>query len=116
MADPGPETYLIFLEPDPGQPLGAGRSIALGSGLYLCASPVTRSRLYHALKAAHHPVRLLVAPLAGDPKFKGMAQGALKALRRRSRLRRPEVSLSPAASPGPDQIRPTSPGRDPSST
>lgn len=37
--------------------------------------------LYHSLKAAHHPGRLLMAPLADDPKFKGMADGALKTLR-----------------------------------
>jgi hypothetical protein len=42
----------------------------------------TLSRLYHAIKYQLPPdTALMVAPLAEAPKFKGMAEGALKWLR-----------------------------------
>lgn len=85
MSEHGADQYLVFMDPDPALAIGAERCVALGNGLYICNSPLNRSRLYHTLKAAHHPARLLVAPLAGQPKFKGMAQGALKILREQTR-------------------------------
>ncbi|WP_143704018.1 MULTISPECIES: hypothetical protein [Luteimonas] len=55
----------------------------LAPGWYLAASTQTRSQLYHALKRRFRPGRLLVAPLADDPKFMGMDAGALAWLRAR---------------------------------
>lgn len=86
MPDHGAEQYLVFMDPDPALTASAERCVALGSGLYVCYSALSRSRFYHGLKAAHDPARLLVAPLAGDPKFKGMAEGALKILRQQTRM------------------------------
>lgn len=86
MPDHRAEQYLVFLDPDPALTASTEQCVALGSGLYVCYSALTRSRFYHALKVAHDPARLLVAPLAGDPKFKGMAEGALKILRQQSRM------------------------------
>lgn len=85
MHDHSTEQYLVFLDPDPALTGRSELCVRLGSGLYVCYSALTRSRFYHALKAAHHPARLLVAPLAGDPKFKGMAEGALEVLRQQAR-------------------------------
>lgn len=85
MHDHRAEQYLVFLDPDPALTANTEQCVALGSGLYICYSALTRSRLYHGLKAAHNPARLLVAPLAGDPKFKGMAEGALKIVRQHTR-------------------------------
>lgn len=85
MHDHGAEQYLVFMDPDPALTASAKWCVALGSGIYICYSALTRSRLYHGLKAAYDPARLLVAPLAGDPKFKGMTEGALKTLRQQTR-------------------------------
>lgn len=50
--------------------------------LYLVQTGLTRSRLYHAIKRKLPPdTALLVAELAKAPKFKGMADGALKWVR-----------------------------------
>lgn len=76
--------FLVFVSPDQMPVPDGFACIALGEGLYLLESEKTRSRLYHTIKAHCRPRRLLVAPLAGDPKFKGMMPGALAALRRRS--------------------------------
>ena len=81
MPEHGAQQHLVFLDPDPDLSAFAEQCIALGGGLYIYYTGLSRSRLYHRLKAAHHPERLLVAPLADDPKFKGMAAGALKTLR-----------------------------------
>jgi len=81
MPERGAQQHLVFLDPDPDLSTFAEQCIALGGGLYIYYTGLSRSRLYHRLKAAHHPERLLVAPLADDPKFKGMAAGALKTLR-----------------------------------
>ncbi|MBA4225556.1 MAG: hypothetical protein C0456_02905 [Hyphomonas sp.] len=86
MPDHRTQQYLVFLDPDPALTASTERCVALGSGLYIFYSTLTRSRFYHALKVAHDPTMLLVAPLAGDPKFKGMAEGALKILRQQSRM------------------------------
>ncbi|GEM_PF-526629 len=78
--------YLVVIEPDPGLrglvPEPALRRLA--PGLYLVASGQGRAPLYHAVKRLTRPDRLLVAPLAGDPKFKGMEAGALAWLRSRA--------------------------------
>jgi hypothetical protein len=58
-------------------------AVQLAPGLYLAESSQTRSQVYHAWKRRHDPKRLLVAPLAGVPKFKGMAPGALAWIRAR---------------------------------
>jgi len=76
-----PILYLVFLEPDPGAEALRSALQPLACGLYLAASTRTRSQLYHALKRRAQPRRLLVAPLADAPKFKGMAPGALAWLR-----------------------------------
>lgn len=92
--------YLVFMDPDPGGLCLARPAIRLGSGLYICHTAATRSRFYHALKASCHPQKLLVAPLEDAPKFKGMAPGAAKALRRQNLPRgevRPGTRLSPAS-------------------
>ncbi|TYT26953.1 hypothetical protein FZO89_12175 [Luteimonas viscosa] len=85
MADPC-TLYLVYVEtrhtshPDPSPDL-----VPLAPGLYLTESSRTRSQLYHALKRRLQPQRLLVAPLADEPKFKGMQAGALAWLRARAR-------------------------------
>lgn len=76
-----PQAFLVFIDPQPENPLEPPAA-ALGCGLHVCLSAETRSRLYHQLKARYRPARLLVAPLSGLPKFKGLAPGALAALRR----------------------------------
>jgi hypothetical protein len=54
----------------------------LQPNLFMVRSERTLSRLYHAIKYQLPPdTALTVAPLAGAPKFKGMAEGALKWLR-----------------------------------
>ena len=84
MASTGTILYLIHLDidvashPDPSPDL-----VELAPGLYLTESARTRSQVYHAIKRRFSPRRLLVAPLADDPKFKGMAPGALAWLRSR---------------------------------
>ncbi|MGO1893491.1 MAG: hypothetical protein ACTH0Y_10000 [Luteimonas sp.] len=84
MADPVPALYLVYLDvavadhPDPAPDL-----VPLAPGLFLTESSRTRSQVYHAIKRRFAPRRLLVAPLADDPKFKGMQAGALAWLRRR---------------------------------
>ena len=81
---PAPGLYLVHLDadarPDAADPLGL---VELAPGLYLVETGLDRSRLYHAVKRRYAPRRLLVAPLAAAPKFKGMAPGALKWLRAR---------------------------------
>ena len=75
--------YLIYLRaPEtPLDPAEFDRLLVLEDGLYLIASPLSRSKVYHGVKHATRPEALLVAPLEGDPKFMGMEAGALKRLR-----------------------------------
>ncbi|MGB3626643.1 MAG: hypothetical protein WA989_12490 [Henriciella sp.] len=75
--------YLIYLRAPqtPLDPAEFDRLLTLEDGLYLIASPLSRSKVYHGVKHATRPEALLVAPLADDPKFMGMEEGALKALR-----------------------------------
>ena len=76
--------YLVHLDvdvaahPDPSPDL-----VELAPGLYLTESTRSRSQVYHAIKWRLQPRRLLVAPLADDPKFMGMKPGVLKWLRAR---------------------------------
>jgi hypothetical protein len=51
--------------------------------LALVDSDESRSTVYHALKDVVGRGALLVAPLTEAPKFKGMAPGALRWVRRR---------------------------------
>lgn len=53
----------------------------LRPGLALIRSSAGRSAVYHALKDGE--TELLVAPLAGEPKMKGMATGAVRWARSR---------------------------------
>lgn len=56
-------------------------AVILADNLFLVRTAASRSRLYHAVKRRLRPDQLLVAPLADDPKFMGMAAGALKWVR-----------------------------------
>jgi len=56
-------------------------SAALSDGLFLVRTSATQSQLYHAVKRRAQPDALFVARLDGAPKFKGMADGALKWVR-----------------------------------
>ncbi|KAA9009194.1 hypothetical protein [Histidinibacterium aquaticum] len=54
----------------------------LAEGMFLVRSERTLSKLYHAIKhQLPEDTALCVAPLADAPKFKGLAEGALKWLR-----------------------------------
>ncbi|WP_372016412.1 hypothetical protein [Pseudoxanthomonas sp. 10H] len=78
----GDTLYLVYLDAGAALDDLDERNLAqLAPGLYLVASTRTRSELYHAVKWLRHPSRLLVAPLADGPKFKGMMPGALGWLR-----------------------------------
>jgi len=63
---------------DPGHDPDVRR---LDDGLFLVRTDRTRSQLYHDVKRRTRPQKLLVAPLAGAPKFTGLADGALKWVR-----------------------------------
>lgn len=82
-----PETddtlYLVYVrEPETGiDSAEFHHLLQLDDGVWLVRSGLSRSKVYHAFKRAARPAGLLVAPLADDPKFKGMREGALKALR-----------------------------------
>ena len=77
-----PSLYLVYLEAPPlRDPSATADMIELMPGLYLVETGQTRSQLYHSLKRRFDPVRLLVAPMAQAPKFKGMAPGVQKWLR-----------------------------------
>ena len=84
-ADDTPSLYLAWFdageEDAPEFDLHA-EHVALRDGLYLFRTALTRSKLYHAIKRRlPDDAPLLVAPLADAPKFKGMADGALKWVR-----------------------------------
>lgn len=74
--------WLAFVEggTQPWEPT-EDEAVELRPGLFLIRSGKTRSRLYHDIKHAAGPDSLLVAALDGEPKFKGMTDGALKWLR-----------------------------------
>ncbi len=75
--------YLVYVRGPQRRldPAEFDRLLALDDGLYLICSGLSRSKVYHSVKHATRPEALLVAPLADDPKFMGMEEGALKALR-----------------------------------
>ena len=76
--------YLVYLDTDLARhPEPSPDLVELAPGLYLTESGRSRSQLYHAIKWRFEPGRLLVAPLADEPKFKGMRPGALAWLRAR---------------------------------
>ena len=76
--------YLVHLDVDvAAHPEPSPDLVELAPGLYLTESSRTRSQVYHAIKWRLQPTRLLVAPLADDPKFMGMKPGVLKWLRMR---------------------------------
>lgn len=80
-----PILYLVYVDIDvAGHPEPSPDLVELAPGLYLSESHRTRSQVYHAIKWRFAPRRLLVAPLADDPKFKGMEPGVLAWLRRRA--------------------------------
>jgi hypothetical protein len=60
---------------------GDQTTIRLNESLFLVRSEHTQSQLYHSIKRKLDPEKLFVGVLADDPKFKGMADGALKWLR-----------------------------------
>ncbi len=72
------DLYLVYIrDPVPDQsPMFGG--VELEPGLYLVRTEQTRSQLYHAIKRELSPATLLVAPLSGMPKFKGMKKHATK--------------------------------------
>ncbi|NRD89776.1 hypothetical protein C8024_10395 [Sphingopyxis sp. BSNA05] len=75
--------YLLYCPESPDSPLDLhGDGYQVDDDLYLVSSELTRSKLYHRIKwqlADDSP--LLLAPLSGAPKFKGMNPGSLKWLR-----------------------------------
>lgn len=77
--------YLVWH--DPAAEIDMAERVAhdlfeLQPGLLLVTSDLSRSKLYHRIKwALPGDTALLVAPLADDPKMKGMAAGALNWLR-----------------------------------
>ena len=92
MADPDPATtlYLVYVDVDVARhPEPSPDLVELAPGLYLTESARTRSQVYHAIKWRLQPGSLLVAPLAGEPKFKGMRPGVLAWLRARRREAQP---------------------------
>ena len=85
-----PTLYLVYVDVDvAGHAEPSPDLLELAPGLYLTESTRSRSQVYHAIKWRLQPRRLLVAPLADDPKFKGMRPGALAWLRARRRGREP---------------------------
>jgi hypothetical protein len=78
-----PDLFVAFLDgmQSPDALAELHDAARLAEGLWLIRSDRTLSQVYHALKRMTRPERLLVARVDGDPKFKGMAAGALKWLR-----------------------------------
>jgi hypothetical protein len=75
--------YLVYFDGCDGGIEPGPELWPLAPELYLAESMRTRSQIYHAIKRRYRPARLLVAPLADDPKFNGMRPGALAWLRAR---------------------------------
>ena len=72
------DLYLVYVQGMPSDMTDGIDGIELDDGLYLIWTDQTRSQLSHAIKWRLGPERLLVAPLADLPKFKGMKPGATK--------------------------------------
>lgn len=86
MGGNGEQLFLVWhdrRQDDDGEVAGQGDPNVrrLADGLSLVRTDRTRSQLYHDVKRRTRPEKLLVAPLADDPKFMGMEEGALKWLR-----------------------------------
>jgi len=81
--DTAEELFVVFLAetPEPDAVLDSPSARMLAPGLYLVRSRQSQSQLYHQVKRRMQPQRLFVARLQGDPKFKGMEEGALKWVR-----------------------------------
>jgi hypothetical protein len=77
--------FLVSIRPDRGLLDGEQDMVRLAEGLHICLTTRSRSRLYHDVKARARPDQLLVAPLLGLPKFKGMEPGAATAVARMER-------------------------------
>ena len=72
------QAYLVHIDHAADITFPAKQVCRLADGLYLVASALNRSRLYHRIKRQLPPdTAFLVAPLADAPKFKGMSRGAL---------------------------------------
>jgi hypothetical protein len=82
-ADDGFALWVVYLDGggDVEEAMAELDSIALSPRLFLVRSDLTRSRLYHLVKRQTGPDALLVGRLAERPKFTGMAEGSLTALR-----------------------------------
>ncbi|ODA68733.1 hypothetical protein A7A08_00565 [Methyloligella halotolerans] len=75
--------YIVAFDPaaENDGTLGGADAMKLRPGLYLVRTAASQSRLYHSVKRQARPNSLFVGRLDGDPKFKGMAEGALRWLR-----------------------------------
>lgn len=76
------QLFLIWHGAEDAEVQLAEPSHPLTGQMFMVRSERSRSKVYHAVKWQLPPdTPLCVAPLAADPKFKGMADGALKWLR-----------------------------------
>ncbi|TIX50461.1 hypothetical protein [Alteraurantiacibacter aquimixticola] len=83
------DLYLLWFDPEADEPESLdfhGDAHVLADGFWMVRSDLTRSKLYHRIKwQLPDDAALLLAPLDdsrdGWPKFKGLAEGALKWLR-----------------------------------
>lgn len=75
------DLYIVYVS-GPGTGLDDHPDItALSEVLYIVRTDQTRSQLYHSIKRRTAPRQLLVAPLAGLPKFRGMNPGSSQKVR-----------------------------------
>lgn len=75
------DLYLIYVRELTRETVDIHSAVELDEGLYLVRTDRTRSQLYHAVKRQLACRKLLVAPLAALPKFKGMKPGATRAVK-----------------------------------
>jgi hypothetical protein len=75
--------YLVYVEGGrrPDAIPDKTESMTLSEELFLVRTSATPSQLYHSVKRRTQPDALFVGRLDGIPKFKGMADGALKWVR-----------------------------------
>lgn len=84
MTDARETTFVVYLE-DPERPVSmtdGPDGVQLSESLFLVRSSESQSRVYHDIKHRTRPKSLFVGRLEDDPKFKGMAEGALKWVRK----------------------------------
>lgn len=72
------DLYLVYVRGPMPDTKDGFDAVELEQDLYLVRTDQTRSQLYHSIKRRLAPERLLVAPLAGLPKFKGMKPGVTR--------------------------------------